>query len=76
MSEKALVIRTVTRTDSTAVNLTYGSHRLGTLTLPAEDLADFVEGLRRGFEVVYTPSEQQVRDVQDFVRGMVEGDEK
>lgn len=56
---RTLIISTRTvATGGTRIDMSYGQSYLGSVTLRPDDLADFIEGLREGFTLSYSPASQ------------------
>jgi hypothetical protein len=68
-------------THQAGLDLSFGSRPIGSLTLHMDDFADFVEGLRTGFDIQFTPAatveERQKRaDIAEFAADLPDTDEQ
>lgn len=85
-SDKTLRVLTspVPNSDNTEVELRYGLHEIGSLTLHPDDFAEFVESLREGFRVVISgePTRRAAaalakrRDAAEFTDDLPDADEQ
>jgi len=68
----------IPRSESSELEMSFESREIGSVTLAPGDLADFIEGLRDGFHVVFTvsPARQARRDVAQFASELTDADEQ
>jgi hypothetical protein len=69
--------------DQTELELMWGTHELGSLTVHPDDLVEFIEALRFGFDVVISTEptrqaaeRQRQRDIAQFLSALPEQDER
>ena len=74
--EKPLILSMRSLSGSSAeVEMVYGGRMLGHLELLSEDLGEFVEALREGFQVVIAHRDKRQTDIQSFVDELDEEDD-